>query len=350
MRTKKRTATIRDLAKHAQVSPATVSRVLNSTGYVSETTRQGVEKAIRELNYFPNARARSLRGGPSGLIALIIPDILNVYYTNLSRTIESQLRQRGYTMLLGVHQEDTELYTHYLHQFRELKVDGMIIVPAPASSNKATIRSLLAHGMPMVELNRQQNGDLLDVVLVDNFQAACLTTDYLITLGHSQIALIVGSAETTTGGNRIRGYQWSMTQAGLPLRPEFLKIGEFSKAYGMQATKELLAVSPRPTAIVSASNRLLMGTMTILSEQHIAIPDDISVVAFDDSEWLDFWQPPITTVDVGIDEMGSLAVELLLRWIDSETPPREPRTYSLSTSLIKRASCKLLSLDPLADS
>ena len=131
MARKAHTVTINDLARHAKVSPATVSRVINSSGYVSTATRSRVEQAIAELGYRPDARARSLRGMPSGLVALLIPDILNVFYTSLSQIIEDRLRQAGYTMLLGITKDDSELYGNYLNQFWELKVDGIIFVPPP---------------------------------------------------------------------------------------------------------------------------------------------------------------------------------------------------------------------------
>ena len=128
------TVTIRDLAARARVSPATVSRVINNSGYVSEETRKRVEAVIKELGFRPDAHARGLRGMPSSLVALVIPSILNVFYTALAESIENKLRQSGYTMLLGVTKDDPDLYLNYLDQFRDLKVDGIICVPPPHGS------------------------------------------------------------------------------------------------------------------------------------------------------------------------------------------------------------------------
>jgi len=332
--------TIKDLARHANVSPATVSRVLNNSGYVSEETRRRIEKAIAELGYQPDARARSLRGKPSNLVALIIPDILNVFYTSVAKAIEENLKQHGYTMLLGVTGDSAVSYQEYLRSFWERRVDGIIYVPPASDGYSAHTRRLVAQGMPMVELNRRREVDLLDGVVADNFQGAYQATEYLINLGHERIALIVGSPEITTGKDRLNAFRRAMMDAGLEIDPALLKIGVFSKEYGIRATQELLEVSPRPTAIFATSNRLLMGTMTVLVEHKIRVPDDISVVAFDDSEWLTFWQPPITTVDIAVEEMGMLAVQLLLRCIREGHPPEKPRTYALSTMLIERRSCK----------
>lgn len=337
---KSQSTTIKDLAEHARVSPATVSRVINNSAYVSDITRNRVQAAINELGYRPDARARGLRGMPSGLIALIIPDILNVFYTYLSQIIEEKLRQAGYTMLLGVTKDNPDLYINYLNQFRELKVDGIICVPPPDSEKCAgTIKELIQQGMPTVEVNRRHTEQCLDSVLADNLQGARLGTQYLLGLGHQRIALIVGSLDTSTGKDRLEGFQWVMANAGLKVDPALIKVGEFSKRFGISATNELIQLRPRPTAIITTSNRLLMGTITVLAENQIRVPEDISILSFDDSEWLSFWHPPITAIDIAVDEMGTLAVELLMRWIASGKRPEIPRNYSLSTTLIERKSC-----------
>jgi LacI family transcriptional regulator len=201
---------------------------------------------------------------------------------------------------------------------------------------------MVEQGMPMVEVNRRHEECVLDAVLADNFQGAQQGTEYLISLGHSRIAMITGSLDTSTGKNRLEGFRWTMADAGIDIDPDLVKVGEFSKEYGIQAAEELLHVSPHPTAIFATSNRLLIGLMTVLMEHHIHVPDDISILSFDDSEWLSFWQPPITAVDIAVDEMGTLAVELLMRWITSGERPDTPRTYSLSTALIERQSCQPL--------
>lgn len=338
---KRSRVTIKQLAAMANVSPATVSRVLNKNGYVSDEARERIEKCIAETHFTPDAHARSLRGKSSDLIALLIPDILNVYYTGLAKEIEKILHQKGYLMALGVTNDETEIYVQYLRQFWEMQVDGIIYVPPPEAEVPSMAKSLALQGMPIVELNRRREEDILDAVMADNFGGICQGMDHLIQLGHRRIALITGQMNTTTGKKRLEGYQWAITQAGLTLDPELIKIGSFSKEYGKNATREILALQNRPTAIFATSNRLLMGTMTILLEENIVVPDEISILAFDDSEWLEFWNPPITTVDIAIDEMAALTVELILKNI--QHPGKEnPRSYILSTILKDRSSCKRL--------
>jgi LacI family transcriptional regulator len=332
--------TIRDLAKRANVSPATVSRVINNSGYVSDELRERVEQVISESGYLPDTRARELRGKPSKLIALIIPNIKNVFYTTLAEAVETNLRDLGFTMVLGISQEDHLLLLDYFQSFGQRRVDGILYVPPAMGDFSRHTRQLVAQGVPMVEVNRRKEDDLMDGVVADNFRGAYQATKHLIKLGHKKIALIVGSKEINTGYDRIQGYKQAMHDAGLEPDPSLIKIGSFVKEYGAQATEELLALPVRPTAIFSASNRLVLGTMSVLMEHNIKVPSDMSVIAFDNVEWFQYFNPPITTVDIAIEEMAVLAIQLLMRRIQEDASPQKPRTYSLSTMLIERKSCK----------
>jgi LacI family transcriptional regulator len=334
--------TIKDLARHAGVSSATVSRVINDSGYVSEATREKVENAITELGYQPDTRARELRGKPSRLIALIIPNIQNVFYTTLAEAVEQDLRGQNFTMVLGVTQEDPELFIDYLESFWQRRVDGILYVPPDRGDYSKAVRNLASAGVPMVEVNRRSQADLLDGVVADNFRGAYLATEYLLGFGHRRIALIVGSREITTGKDRIQGYERALRDAEVPVRLEYLKSGRFIKEFAVGATEELLALDERPTAIFAASNRLVMGTMSVLMEHKIDVPGDISVISFDDVEWLRYFNPPITTVDIAIEEMAALSIQLLLRRSQERPTTGKPRTYSLSTMLIERKSCRPL--------
>jgi len=205
------------------------------------------------------------------------------------------------------------------------------------------VRDLFTRGAPIVELNRQREKDILDAVLADNFQGAYQMVEYLIGMGHRRIGHILGEPDLTTAKNRLIGYRRAMEDAGIPVDPALIRIGSFTREYGEQAMGELLQLAEPPTVIFAGSNRILTGTLFALQKQGIRVPDDISVVAFDDAEWLSFWNPPITAVDIATDEMAQLAVDLLLRRIASPEREGKPVTYLLSTSLIERDSCKNLS-------
>jgi LacI family transcriptional regulator len=334
--------TIKDVAKRTGLSPSTVSRVLNKSGYTSPETQRRVEEAIAELGYQPNWMARSLKGKPSGLIGLIIPDISNTYYTAIAQAVSSTLRARSYELVLCVNDEDPKIDLHYLQILQQKRVDGLLYTHPARGNNGAYIRELIQGGLPIVELNRQREKDLLDAALANNFQGAYQMTEYLIGLGHRRIGLILGESEITTGMNRLEGYRRAHQDGGLLTNSTYTRLGSFTRAYGEQATQELLALPEPPTVIFAGSNRILMGCLAVLEQHALRIPEDISVVAFDNSEWLSIWRPPITAVDVATDEMAGLAVDLLMRRITNPEQERKPVTYLLSTSLVMRSSCQSL--------
>ena len=337
---KHRPITIKDVAKHAKLAPSTVSRVINRSGYFSEETLKRVEGAVHALGYQPNWAARSLKGKPSKLVGLIIPDISNVFYTSVARFTSAALRRMGYEMILFINDEDPATDLAYLHILEEKHVDGIIYAHPSNGNNSLYLRQLVAGGMPIVEINRQREKDCLDAVLADNFRGAHQVVDHLIKLGHQRIALICGDQRTTTGTDRILGYKSALTEANLPIVPELLKIDTFTRQFGEEATLELLQLPNPPTAIFAGSNRIALGTLFILGREKVRIPEDISVIVFDDTEWLAAWNPPITAVDIAIDEMAKLAADLLHRAISSPNTQQKPVTYHLSTSLIVRESCE----------
>lgn len=348
------TVTIKDVARHAGLSQSTVSRALNQSGYVSEETQRRVDTAVAELGYEPNWLARSLKGQPSRLVGLIVPEVTSLYDNLIIQSVSTILHQNNYGMMLCINNEDAEVDLWYLKALKEKHVDGIIYVHPLGGNNSSFIRDLVKQGIPIIELNRRREEDLLDGVLADNVQGAYQITNYLIGLGHQRIGLIMGQSELTTGQNRLTGYRHALNEAGIPIDPALIRIGSFTQEHGEAGTRELLqletrpesdtgspeAASGSPSAILAGSNRILLGLLKVLNEQAIRIPDDMSVAAFNDTEWLSMWNPPITTVDIATEEMARLSVELLLRRISSSAKEYKPRTYLLSTTLIERESCK----------
>lgn len=333
--------TIKDVARRAGLSQATVSRTLNKSGYVSEETKRRVEEVVAELGYQPNWLARSLKGKPSRLIGLIVPEVSSLYDNSIIQSVSDMLHAHNYSMMLCISNEDAAVDLGYLNILREKRVDGIIYVYPLGGNNSAFVRQL-ARQIPIIELNRQREEDLLDAVLADNVQGAYQITKYLIELGQRRIGLILGETELTTGKNRLTGYRLALSDAGIPIDPDLIKIGSFTRPHGEQGASELLQLAQPPTAILAGSNRILMGVLCALRHKGLIIPGDISVAAFNDTDWLSIWDPPITTVDVAIEEMAQLAVDLLLRRIASPDKQYKPRTYLLSTALIKRESCSRL--------
>jgi LacI family transcriptional regulator len=331
--------TIKDIAKRANVSSATVSRHINENGYVSSDARRRIEAVIKELDYRPNWTARSLRRGRTHTIGLIIPSILNVYYTAVAASILEHFHKHGYHVMIQISDEDARKELELFRVLQDRKVDGIIYAPAANGDNSEHVRVLAEAGMPLLELNRQRLPDLLDAVLADNFRGGYIATEHLIRLGHRRIALISGGTHLTTARERLSGYRQALDDYGVRFEPDLVRAKHFSKSWGSQATEALLGSCPWPTAIFAGSNRVLMGTMHTLAAHHVRVPDDISIVSFDDSDWLSFWQPPITTVDVAIDEMGAKAVDVMLKRIEEGVPATKPQAHRLAVSLIERRSC-----------
>jgi LacI family transcriptional regulator len=331
-----------DVAKHAGLSPATVSRVLNKSGYFSIETQQKVEEAAIQLGYSPNWMARGLKGMQSRLIGLIIPDITNVFYTSLANSILVTLRKSNEEMILCVTDEDPQKDLAYLKILEQKRVDGILYAHPADGNNSAYVRRLVKNGLPIVEVNRQREIDFLDAVLPDNYRGVKQVITHLFGLGHRRIAMISGSVNITTGSERLAGYQSSFSELGIQTEPDLLKIGSFSRQYGEQAAIELLDLPNPPTAIFAASNRIALGLLNILGQRKIRIPDDISVIAFDDTEWMPVWSPPISAVDIAVNEMSQLSVDLLHHRINPTESNSKPTTYHLGTSLIVRESCKAL--------
>lgn len=331
-----------DVAKHAGLSPATVSRVLNKSGYFSSETQQKVEEAVIQLGYSPNWMARGLKGMPSRLIGLIIPDITNVFYTSLANSILEILRKSNEELILCITDEDPQKDLAYLKILEQKRVDGILYTHPAEGNNSAYVRRLAKNGLPIVEVNRQREIDLLDAVLADNYRAVKQVIHHLFGLGHRRIAMISGSVNVSTGSERLAGYQSSFSESGIVPEPDLIKIGSFSRQYGEQAAIELLDMPNPPTAIFAGSNRIALGLLNILGQRKIRIPDDISVVAFDDTEWMPVWDPPISAVDIAINEMSQLAVDLLHHRIAQTESTSKPTTYHLGTSLIIRESSRAI--------
>jgi LacI family transcriptional regulator len=339
----KQDVTVVDVARRAGLSPSTVSRVLNQKGYFSAENAARVHAAVAELGYRRLGGTRAAAGQPSRLVGLIMPDISNVFYTAIAGAVLDDLRALGYELILCVNNEDAALDRDYLEMLQAKGVAGILYTHPAQGSNSTHVRRLAAAGIPVVEINRQREKDMLDAVLPDNFRGVHHAVEYLAELGHRRIGFISGSPQITTGAERLLGYRSAVREFGLDADPDLLKIGSFARQHGEQAMAALLELPAPPTALIAGSNRISMGALMVMGQRGVHIPDDISVVAYNDTEWLTAWNPPITAVDIAIDEMARLAVDLLLRRITGDVAADgKPVTYHLSASLVIRHSCRRL--------
>ncbi|GFP32604.1 LacI family transcriptional regulator [Candidatus Hakubella thermalkaliphila] len=329
--------TIKDLAKMANVSVATVSRVINKSGYVSPELTRRVDQAIAESGYEVNALARSLKTAKTHTIGLIIADISNPFFTSVIGGVEDIAYKHGYNLILCNTDENLEKEKLYLQVLRGKMVDGLIISPALRKANE--LRELLERHLNVVFMDRRIDGvpEAL-CVRADNLRGARMAVDYLLELGHREVALVGGPFEVTSGLERHEGYVAALREAGIEPRPELMKMGDFRKEGAYRSTLELLQLKNRPTALFVANNLMTIGSLLAIRDMGFSIPDDISIIGFDDMDWTVLANPPLTTVAQPTYEMGVTAMELLIRQMHKEKI--DQKEILLSPELRVRESCK----------
>ena len=330
-------ANLRDVAAAARTSVATVSRVLNNSGYFSERVRARVQKAAERLNYQPNLRAKSLRQRRSSTIGLLIPNLLNQYYTALADDISQLLHRRGYQLLLSSTRDDVQIEQATFLQMVGHDVDGLIWVPA--TTNPTLINTLLNRRIPAVSIVRKVEGNPLTTIVFEDFAGAQAATDHLLQLGHSRIGLIGGDTTHSSNYDRLQGYLRSLRDAFVECDPALIKMGEANSERGFAAAEELLQLSSPPTALFVASNALMPSVMTSLRSHAIRIPDGISLIGFDDLEWFVFSEPPISAIAINHALLAEAAVDLLLNLVQNpDTMDEPPVLKQISFELLLRAS------------
>jgi len=313
---------IEDVARHAGVSTATVSRVLSGKPYVSDELRERVLETIRELNYRPSRVARSLRVQRSSIIGLIISDIQNPFFTSVVRAVEDVAQQRQYSVFLCNSDEDFDKELTYIELMLAEKVAGIIVSPT-ASSNEI-YRRLIEMRMPVVAIDRRVQGVAMDMVVGDNVSAACALVTHLIENGYRRIGAVLGSPDASTGAERYQGYVNALAKHGLPLQPELVCSGPPRSPNGYALTMALLQQAQPPDAIFTGNNLLTVGALRAIHELGLRIPDDIALAAFDEMDWMFLMKPALTVVMQPTYEMGRQAAGLLLERIaDPDRPPQQ---------------------------
>jgi LacI family transcriptional regulator len=328
-------STISDVAKRAGVSTMTVSRVINSSGYISQETQERVEKAIAELGYVPNALARSLHVKQTKTIALVLTDITNPFFTTIARGVEDEASENGFNVMFSNTDESQVEEIEHLNTLLQKQVDGVLLVPAGNSHESVTF--LKERNTPVVVLDRHVADIQVDTVRCDSIQGAYDLTRYLLNLGHRRVAILSGPMETSTALDRVIGYRKAFEEACLKVDPSWVRHGQFIQSSGYQMTQEVLSLSPRPTAIFAANNFISIGAYHALRDAGIQIPEQISLVTFDDLPAPLVLEPFLTAADQPAYEMGRKATQLLLTRLSGENQAR-PTDIILPIRLIIRKS------------
>ncbi|OLU13548.1 LacI family transcriptional regulator [Pseudomonas sp. PA1(2017)] len=304
-------ATIKDVAARAGISYTTVSHVVNGTRPVSDPVRSKVEAAIAELGYVPSGVARSLRVRATGTLGLLVPNASNPYFAELARGIEDHAERNGYSVILCNSDDDTDKQLRYLRVLLERRIDGLIV--ATVASDAAFAEALANLRVPLVLVDRSLEGVSADQLRVDHEQGAYLATRHLLELGHRRIACIGGPASTQVAQLRAAGYRRALDEAGIAARA--VADCPFTSPAGHAAAQALLAGEQRPTAIFAGNDMIALGVLRAAAERQLQVPQQLSVVGFDDIEVSRYLHPALTTVGQCIGALGEQVAARLLERI-----------------------------------
>jgi LacI family transcriptional regulator len=330
-------ANLKDVAVAARTSVATVSRVLNDSGYYSDDIRARVQKAAEKLNYQPNLNAKSLRQRRSHTIGLLIPNLLNAYYTALADDVSQLLNTNGYQLLLSSTRDNPVVEKNTFRQLVGHNVDGLIWVPTAA--DKKLIDTLINRRIPAVSIVRKGEGNRLPTIVFEDFAGAKAATSHLLQLGHTRIGLIGWNIAHSSNNERLQGYLKALEGANVQSDEALIKMGSVNGEHGSASAEALLQLPQPPTAIFVASNALMAGVMKTLSLHKVNIPDEISLICFDDLEWFQLSKPPISAIAINHTHLAEVAVNLLLNRIQNPAEMDKPPLFmQIGFELLLRGS------------
>jgi len=329
------TFTMRDVARLAGVSIATVSAVVTGKKPVSNDLRGRIEEAMRALDYHPDQVARSLKIGSTNVVGMVIPDVSNPFFTELMQGAEEEARRCGMSVMLCNTDGDAGIELRQLNTLLAHRVDGILL---SCADSFAPWERLERRKVPFVFFDRLPLGFTGAAVALDNRGAAAEAARYLIGLGHRRVAIIAGSQKVSPGIARLEGFREAMEAAHLPVRTQYIRYGDFSIDGGYQSGLELIALPSPPTAILSCNNKMTIGLMRAMAEQRVPCPEAISVIGFDDFEWSANFSPRLTTMGQPTRAMGRKAMAMLLDQINAPEQRVSPGTVMFHSGLIIRDS------------
>jgi LacI family repressor for deo operon, udp, cdd, tsx, nupC, and nupG len=325
-----RVRTVKEIASIAKVSVATVSRALQRPELVSEATRLRIHEVVKRLGYTPNALARNLRTARTRLVVALLPDITNPFFSEVIRGIEQVAHENGYSVLLGETQSSLVREQAYADMVAGRQADGIITmshrVPAIPIDGR----------LPVVNACEYVRDSNISSVYIDNVAAAGAAVDYLVTLGHRDIAFIAGPSSSPICVDREQGYRLALQRATIPADPALTAIGDFSIEAGERAIERLLSQGKSFSAVFCSNDEMAIGAMRALISHGLRVPEDISVVGFDDIRYARYTSPSLTTIAQPKNALGREAMTMLIELLnDPEVPPRK---RVLSADLVVRGS------------
>lgn len=328
--------TIKEVAKQAGVSVSTVSHVINETRFVSDELKTRVLASMDDLGYQPNRIARSLRKKQTNSIGLIISDITNPFFSEIAWSIEYLSYIEKYSLILCCTNGNQEKELFYIRQLSENQVDGIILISPKISASYLSL--LEEREIPVVLVDNESPDANIDVIMVDNYHGGKLATEHLISLGHEKIACIAGPFTGNPTYDRVQGYKDTLIAHGITVRDDFILSGNFDVVSGVQCADTLLEKEEKPTAIFACNDMMAMGVIQSAVKHNLRVPDQLSVVGFDDISMAQYIVPPLTTIKQPLHEIGEAAVNSMMEVI--KNPNKANKTIVLDVSLIERQSAK----------
>lgn len=335
MKRPKLTVTIQDVAHAASVSVSTVSRVLNDKDDVASETYEKVQRVIEDLGYASSLAARSMRSRKTNVIGLVVPDLEQAFCLNVVKGVNQTIEQLGYDLLVYSGGNSTKRsWAAREHRYVSLLngsiTDGIIVVTPTAET--------FSTRYPLVAVDPHLDSTDFPAVIATNHVGALSVMEYLLGLGHRRIGFIGGRPDLQSALRRLQGYEDSLARANIPFDPNLVQVGDFTRETGYRCAQNLLALPVRPTAIFAANDRSAIGAIEAVTEIGLKVPEDISVVGFDNIEEASFVNGGLTTVDQFISDMGRVAVEMLVKLIQNQ--PLENQLFRMPTKLIVRNTCR----------
>ncbi|WNL44606.1 LacI family DNA-binding transcriptional regulator [Dyella sp. BiH032] len=325
-----RVRTVKEIAAAANVSVATVSRALQRPEIVNETTRQRIHDVVKRLGYTPNALARNLRTARTRLIVALLPDIANPFFSEVIRGIEQVAHENGYSVLLGETQGSLVREQAYADMVAARQADGIITMSPRVPAIPIQGR------LPVVNACEYVKDGQVSSVYIDNVAAAGVAVDYLVMLGHRDIAFVAGPPSSPISVDREQGYRLALQRAKLPAQAALVVAGDFSIESGERAVELLIAQGKPFTAVFCSNDEMAIGAMRALISHGLRVPEDVSVVGFDDIRFARYTSPPLTTVAQPKNALGREAMSMMLELLGDAAVP--PRKRVLSADLVVRGS------------
>lgn len=336
------TVTISDIAKEANVSQTTVSRVLNNSGYVKDETRKKVLKVMKDLNYSPSAIARSLSTKKTNIIGVIVPDIKNPFFGDAIKGISNIADNHNLNIILCDADDNIEKEIKAIRLLKQQRIEGMIITPTSVEDefNSKYLAAIENVGIPVVLLEGNVKYSNFSGVFIDNIEGAFKGTEALIKNGHTKIAIITGRMNSQSAKDRLVGYKKALAINNIPLNEDYIFYGDYRMESGYELTNKMLSMKDKPTAVFVSSNMMTIGCVKSIFQHNCTIPGDMAVMGYDDLDMMSLFGVNISYVSVPTMELGMKSMNMLLEELD-KGKDKEIKRIILSPKVVLKGSEKM---------